>query len=144
MASPRECTGPASPFSALRGLAAIAILAAPESAHKRAHAGHNNWIGCVRSLARGVWPASRALLFDIVVFKEGMRGRRSPECRHRVVSLYGFLQDAYPKCVSTFTRLCEELDRSVRATGVSAPSGPFGSGQPKSLILAQNERWRQA
>ena len=49
----------------------------------------------------GFDPHFRALLFDIVDFKEGMRGRRSPECRHRLVSSFGSSQDACPKCVST-------------------------------------------
>jgi hypothetical protein len=54
-------------------------------------------------------PTLRALLFDIVDIKEGMRGRRSPECRHQMVSSFGSSQNAYLVYVALITRLCEEL-----------------------------------
>ena len=57
----------------------------------------------------GFNPRVRVLLFDIVDMKEGMRGRRSPGCRHRMVSSFGSSQIAYLVYVALITRLCEEL-----------------------------------
>jgi hypothetical protein len=57
--------------------------------------GAQEWIGLVRSL-----------LFDIVDFKEGMRGRRSPECRHRRVLSTRFFAGRVSEVRKHFVRVC--------------------------------------
>ena len=91
--------------------------------------------GTDRALARSY---SVSLLFDIVGMKEGMRGRRSPfagiglvpSFRYSDVNAYLLLCTIYAFVSGT------KIDRVVL--------GRRGQDQPKSLILAQNERWRQA
>ncbi len=91
--------------------------------------------GTDRALARSY---SVSLLFDIVGMKEGMRGRRGPFAGIGLVLTFRYSD------VNAYLLLCT-IYAFVSGTKIDRVAFIWrDQDQPKSLILAQNERWRQA